>query len=335
MCLIQYIWGSIRNQMGNNRICRSTEDILSRVYLKAAATERLTEEADDLRISYGLCSVQGWRKYQEDSHIALKDFDEDTSLFAVFDGHSGPEVAIYAAQKLPDMIRNNTYYRMGQFEEALYEVFTCFDASLVTKNVCNQLLEIRKTMLGDNIGANDKPGFNSGCTALVALVVKDEIYVANAGDSRCVLSRNGYPILLSIDHKPDDRFESRRIKKAGGRVSLGRINGGLNVSRAFGDHQYKQNKKVLEDEQMIIACPDIKVKRINYERDQFIVLACDGIWNSMTNQDVVSFVNKRIKRQSMSSICEALTLKCMSPVRPVNGIGGDNMTVILVKVKPQ
>lgn len=84
------------------------------------------------------------------------------------------------------------------------------------------------------------PGLSSGCTAVVALLRGNELYVANAGDSRCVVSRNGTAVEMSFDHKPEDTIELNRIRAAGGRVTNdGRVNGGLNLSRAIGDHAYK------------------------------------------------------------------------------------------------
>lgn len=86
----------------------------------------------------------------------------------------------------------------------------------------------------------EEPGKDSGCTAVVALLNGRDLYVANAGDSRCVVCRNGKAIDMSLDHKPEDEEESARIINAGGRVTLdGRVNGGLNLSRAIGDHAYK------------------------------------------------------------------------------------------------
>lgn len=86
----------------------------------------------------------------------------------------------------------------------------------------------------------EEPGKDSGCTAVVGLLHGRDLYVANAGDSRCVVCRNGKAIEMSLDHKPEDDEESARIVKAGGRVTLdGRVNGGLNLSRALGDHAYK------------------------------------------------------------------------------------------------
>jgi protein phosphatase 1G len=69
----------------------------------------------------------------------------------------------------------------------------------------------------------------------VAILSDQNIYVANAGDSRAVLCRGGKAIDLSEDHKPEIDREQTRIKKAGGSVTAeGRVNGGLNLSRAIG-----------------------------------------------------------------------------------------------------
>ena len=81
-----------------------------------------------------------------------------------------------------------------------------------------------------------QPGSDSGCTAVVAVLKGRELYVANAGDSRCVLCRGGNAFDMSIDHKPEDPIELDRITIAGGRVTMdGRVNGGLNLSRAIGE----------------------------------------------------------------------------------------------------
>lgn len=82
-----------------------------------------------------------------------------------------------------------------------------------------------------------------GCTALAALTTKDYIYVANAGDCRLVAytySKECKPV--TKDHKPDDPIEEKRIMSAGGKIEYGRVNGCLNLTRAFGDIEFKENK---------------------------------------------------------------------------------------------
>uniref|UniRef100_A0A182NK15 protein-serine/threonine phosphatase n=1 Tax=Anopheles dirus TaxID=7168 RepID=A0A182NK15_9DIPT len=182
----------------------------------------------------------------------------------------------------------------------------------------------------------DEPGKDSGCTAVVALLHGKDLYVANAGDSRCVVCRNGKALDMSFDHKPEDTIEYERIEKAGGRVTLdGRVNGGLNLSRAIGDHGYKMNKSLPAEEQMISALPDIEKITIGPE-DEFMVLACDGIWNYLTSEQVVQFVQDRIHRPGMrlSTICEELFDHCLAPHTRGDGTGCDNMTAIIVQFKP-
>lgn len=80
-----------------------------------------------------------------------------------------------------------------------------------------------------------QPGSDSGTTAVVALIRGRQLIVANAGDSRCVVSEGGRAVDMSYDHKPEDEVELARIKNAGGKVTMdGRVNGGLNLSRAIG-----------------------------------------------------------------------------------------------------
>lgn len=150
-----------------------------------------------------------------------------------------------------------------------------FDADALYQN--SSLQKIASNMFSNSSGSGC--GVESGCTANVALIRDDTLYVANIGDSRCVLSRLGQAIELSVDHKPEDDEEKLRIEKAGGKVSVdGRVNNGLNLSRAFGDHAYKVNKELSDKEQMITAWPDVKVHQLDRSQDEFMILACDGIW---------------------------------------------------------
>ena len=129
-----------------------------------------------------------------------------------------------------------------------------------------------------SIGLGEVPGKDSGCTACVALIRGNYLHVANAGDSRCVVSRDGVAIDMSIDHKPEDDVERNRIEKAGGHVTAdGRVNGGLNLSRALGDHTYKETEGLPLKEQMISPEPDVKKLELT-EKDEFLIVACDGIW---------------------------------------------------------
>ena len=88
--------------------------------------------------------------------------------------------------------------------------------------------------------AGHKGPSNAGCTASVILITPGEIFCANAGDSRTVLSwKDDSHYELSFDHKPDNPEEFKRIESADCYVEEGRVNGSLAVSRGLGDFEYK------------------------------------------------------------------------------------------------
>ncbi|WKY03091.1 hypothetical protein Q1695_016413 [Nippostrongylus brasiliensis] len=182
-------------------------------------------------------------------------------------------------------------------------------------------------------GGLETPGEDSGTTACVCLMNKDRIVVANAGDSRAVLCRGGTAVDLSMDHKPEDDIEKTRIVNAGGFVNEdGRVNGGLNLSRAFGDHSYKKNTDLPLRDQMITALPDVKIETLQ-PSDEFLVVACDGIWNSLNSQQVVDFIRERLKRgKTCVEISSELCDHCLAPTTAGDGTGCDNMTVIITTI---
>lgn len=180
----------------------------------------------------------------------------------------------------------------------------------------------------------------AGCTAVVAVKKGNELYVANAGDSRGVLSRAGQAVALSEDHKPAQETERMRIIAAGGYLTdvggVWRVNGNLNLSRAIGDLKYKNNTELAAKDQIITAQPDVR-KVILTPEDRFFVLACDGVWDVMTNQEVVDFVEARLEQDLAPTTiaCQLLDHCLASDPREARGIGCDNMTALVVLlVKP-
>ncbi|KAL3142746.1 hypothetical protein ABBQ38_003046 [Trebouxia sp. C0009 RCD-2024] len=177
----------------------------------------------------------------------------------------------------------------------------------------------------------------AGCTAVVAVLHGSDLYVANAGDSRAVLSRGGQAYALSEDHKPGQEGERSRIMAAGGFLSniggVTRVNGNLNLSRAIGDLKYKTNSGLPANEQIITAEPDVKHVALTAE-DSFFVLACDGVWDVMTNQQACDFVSQRIDQKDLKAIAGELLDACLaSSPSETHGIGCDNMTAIIIKLK--
>ncbi|CDO71449.1 hypothetical protein BN946_scf184909.g43 [Trametes cinnabarina] len=271
----------------------------------------------------------------EDAHTAVLDLDgeptESNTFFAVYDGHGGSAVAKYAGQHLHQRLVADEAYRQKDYPRALKNAF-----------------------LGTDEDIRSNPDFardGSGCTAVAALVTKEgRIYVANAGDSRSVISIKGEAKQLSYDHKPQNETEKNRIVAAGGYIEYGRVNGmhpglspssicrslesltgNLALARALGDFDYKKNAALAPEAQIITSDPEVIEHDIT-EEDEFIIIACDGIWDCLTSQQAVNVVRLLISQgRKLPEICEEICELCLAPDTTTGaGIGCDNMTVMIV-----
>ncbi|KAF5957214.1 hypothetical protein HYC85_004439 [Camellia sinensis] len=327
------------------------------VYLSTPKTEKVSEDCETDRLRYGLSSMQGWRSSMEDAHAAHLDLDTSTSFFGVYDGHGGKAVAKFCAKYLHQQVLKHEAYLAGDLGTSLQKAFLRMDEMM-----CGQRGWRELTILGDKIeqtsdmveGLIESPksgeanghvddwlseegphsdfhGPHYGSTACVAIIRNNQLLVANAGDSRCVISRKGQAYNLTRDHKPNLEAENERILKAGGSVRFGRVNGNLNLTRAIGDMELKQNKSLPAENQILTANPDVNTVEL-CDDDEFIVLACDGIWDCMSSQEVVDFVREQLKTETkLSVLCERVFDRCIAPL--AGGKGCDNMTMILVQFK--
>lgn len=158
----------------------------------------------------------------------------------------------------------------------------------------------------------------SGSTAVCAFVSPNQIYIANCGDSRAVLCRQGNPVFSTRDHKPALPTERDRIQKAGGTVMIQRVNGSLAVSRALGDYEYKNVEGRGQCEQLVSPEPEISVRNREDEHDEFLVLACDGIWDVMSNEDLCKFILHQLKlTDDLEQITSQVIDTCLYKVRKV------------------
>ncbi|KEP60501.1 UNVERIFIED_CONTAM: protein phosphatase 2C domain-containing protein [Hammondia hammondi] len=175
----------------------------------------------------------------------------------------------------------------------------------------------------------------AGCTAITVFVTPSWIIVGNVGDSRCVLCRGDEAVELSRDHKPQLPEERIRIYAAGGYLEMGRVNGNLNLSRALGDLVYKQDATLPPEKQIVSAVPDVVSVHRDAAKDEFLIIGCDGIWELLSSQEVVDFIRKRIEETpDLSQILQDLLDSLLSPNPAVFEYGCDNMTAILVDLKP-
>lgn len=237
---------------------------------------------------------------------------EPVTYAGIFDGHGGAKVARYAAE--------NLHRRL---------MATATSASEPSSGVGVDQIRTAFLELDRELRVRRADG-GAGSTALALIVDDATIRCAGVGDSRAVLSVAGRPLQLSQDHRPSSATERARILAAGGRVVGGRVNGRLALSRALGDFSFKRSGKRPPHEQMVTAEPDVSVHPIT-ESSEFIVMASDGIWEVMSNQEVVGFVRSRLARgMNPDAICEALLDHCLAPDRHNGRTGKDNMTVIII-----
>jgi serine/threonine protein phosphatase PrpC len=269
----------------------------------------------------------------EDAKLVNLNLDDNTMLFGVFDGHGGKEVAEFVSRHFSIELLNSQAYREGNYPKSLEDTFLRMDVLLRTPDGLKEVIRIAKD-LPDNYPVQADPSLlMAGCTSVVALIHNDTIYVANAGDSRCVLNRDGRALELSVDHKPDLPTERDRIVRAGGMVEDGRVMGNLNLSRSIGDLEYKKNTSIPAKDQMISAFPEIKIETLSV-KDSFLVLACDGVWDMLTSQECVNFISQRIGSKSLPLIAEEVLDRCLAPdIATSGGLGCDNTTIVIVELK--
>ncbi|XP_061338251.1 probable protein phosphatase 2C 39 isoform X2 [Gastrolobium bilobum] len=216
-------------------------------------------------ITHGFHLVKGRSDHAMEDYVVaqFKQVENnELGLFAIFDGHSGHSVPDYLRSHLFDNILKEPDF-WTEPDNAVKRAYIITDSTILEKS--------------GELG-------RGGSTAVTAILINCQtLVVANIGDSRAVLCKNGVAKQLSVDHEPTT--ESEDIKNRGGFVSnfpgdVPRVDGQLAVSRAFGD---KSLKKHLSSE------PYVTVETIDDEAE-FVILASDGLWKVMSNQEAVDAV---------------------------------------------
>lgn len=249
-------------------------------------------------IDIGVTGMQGWRLEMEDKHVSVDIPSQPNHTFlAVFDGHGGSGAAIYAAKVIVDTLEAQALWKQ-------YVADGARNIELLGEALTQTLVEVDIIMR-----AHQKtPGQdNSGCTAVTAIITRAHIICANAGDSRCVMGTCGRAKYLSQDHKPANKDERARIEAAGGCVQYDRVDGDLAVSRGLGDFDFKNRPDLPASEQKVSCYADITI----HERcpaDEVLILACDGLWDVMTNEEAVNQVYETFKtgETSMGMVAEEM-----------------------------
>jgi serine/threonine protein phosphatase PrpC len=229
-------------------------------------------------------SLQGKRPSNEDQHfhiLNLNGSNKDISninLIGVCDGHGGSAVSKYLKNVLPSILLNRkykkNYYNNEAAQKYIIDIFNKVQLNL----------------------KSDHPRLANRCGSTCCLGIhyiddsnNHKILVVNVGDSRAVkCNRNGKAEQLTEDHKPNSKNEKYRITQLGGKIIFDgvdwRIND-LSLSRAFGD---------LDAQPHVTHVPQIYNYKLS-TYDKFIIFACDGLWDVVSNQDAVNYISKLSK----------------------------------------
>lgn len=270
-------------------------------YIPSARAMDLLFDAIEIDSTDGVCgmaAIQGLRPTMEDAMECH--MNEDHAFFGVYDGHRGRYVADFAKYNLRLLCNLHGASEDDDIKFALGQGFLrthCF--------------------LGDR-------GTKTGSTATVAVIKNQKIFVANTGDSRTVLCNAGTAIALSNDHKPYRSDEWQRIIDAGGYVvhvnGAYRVQGALSLSRALGD-------KYLYP--YVIPHPEITVTQMD-SQDEFLILACDGVWDVLDDRDAVAFVRRKMVEYNDEPQKAARAL-----IDYAYRLGStDNISAVVVNLKP-
>jgi serine/threonine protein phosphatase PrpC len=262
----------------------------------------------------GAATMHGWRETMEDAHaIHLSLNNHPTSaFFGIFDGHSGSACSKYIAEKLPANLNS-----LSNFSDK--------DVSLVVMETDQQFL--------DNENFKNKDDGSAGIFTIASYDETTKKYTllnANIGDSRTVLAQKQtdqtyVAIPCTFDHKPTNDEERKRIEEAGGSVQIGRVDGQLALSRAFGDRMLK-TLHLAPEKRKVTSKPEIIVKEATV--DDFLFLACDGIYEGdvFSREGVIKFVQEKMEEtDDIAWICALVLDECLK-----RG-SRDNMSAMIVQ----
>ncbi|KAL9253405.1 putative protein phosphatase 2C 10 [Drosera capensis] len=218
-------------------------------------------------VKYGFALVKGKANHpMEDYHVAkfVQVKGHELGLFAIYDGHLGDTVPTYLQKHLfSNILKEENFW--SDPSASISKAYESTDQAILSHS--------------PDLG-------RGGSTAVTTILIDGQkLYVANVGDSRAILSRRGQAVQMTTDHEPNT--ERGSIENKGGFVSnmpgdVARVDGQLAVSRAFGDKNLKSHLR---------SDPDIKKADINHDTD-LLILASDGLWKVMSNQEAVDIARK-------------------------------------------
>ena len=250
----------------------------------------------------------------EDKSKSIENFNNDKNqmLFEIFDGHGGDEISTYLQNNLAKIYKQNLLLNKGNIILSLKNAFHDADD------------EMRDQLNIEGLGS----------TGTLVHIVKNNfsdelvVYSANVGDSRVCLISPEHIIRLSYDHRTSDEKEKKRILESGMDIIDDRICGTLMLTRIFGNYEYKEEHEEknndINNNNGLICEPFISKINIDSNiENQFLIIASDGIWDILTEEDIQKIIQKY---QDTQKICSIIIKECLEDD------AWDNMSVFAVKL---
>ncbi|CAM9113467.1 unnamed protein product [Ectocarpus sp. 13 AM-2016] len=240
-------------------------------------------------------------------------------LFGVFDGHGGDGASKFVANHLHHLIGRSAFYESIDYpaDEAL--------ASAVEEGVAS-VEQASAIFIRAYTDWSKRSGDTSGCCACVVAIRGSVLCAANVGDCQAILiSDKGAIVSLSRPHRAVDLDEKARIRSNGGKVVQGRVMGMLEPSRVIGDYDIKRTWPGC-----VIAEPYVLVRSLPYTRGQepsILVVASDGVWDSLTQASVSKLVTEAIRKQKDP---RQVSKELVTAAREAGS--GDDITVVIAKL---
>ena len=250
---------------------------------------------------YGFHTTRGRRPANEDRMAVTPCMDGNSSInfYGVFDGHQGDRAAELRSKELPRQILLGVRAKGGSMSELdaldlFADAYKAVDAQL--------------------------PDMDDGTSACAALVCKETLFVGSVGDSQALLCRLNTPVILNQPHKMTDPREKKRIEAKGGSIQIvdgvERVNGVLNMSRALGNHKFRQYG--------VISEPSVTSRSLS-KGDNFLLIATDGLWNFVTPPQACQVMSSVTSAEEAATTLVNLALQQGST---------DNVSVVVVDLRP-
>ena len=246
----------------------------------------------------------------EDKSKSIENFNNNINqmLFELFDGHGGDDISNFLQQNFTPVYKNN---------------LDAFDYD-IPKSLTHTFKEVDE-LIKDSL--SNLEGMGSTGTIVHLLWENDTtlvVYTGNVGDSRVSLISKNHIIRLSYDHRMSDEKEKERIMKSGLEIINERIGGELMLTRVFGDYEFKQDEK--GKIKGVICEPFLSKIKIDLNiKNQFLILASDGIWDLISEKEIQQIIAGNVNINS-DKLCTMIIKKALDKD------SWDNMSVFAIKI---